>query len=326
MAGAEGREYSDAFLRFGMAFVGGRKQEEEIVKVRKGDRIALKRGKSALVAAGVVVERGGNCCGLGGKPWLEDFDGWSLPGWCYVDWHIPPAPIPATGFTRYTIQGLDQQHLRTLVDDTISKYAAQAFVASDPKPTERVSDNQLLSHLISEGLRPAAAEDLLAAFGRIRLLARYYYESWRWSDVREHETRSFLVMPLLIGLGWAEQQLKIELPMPSGKRRIDTACFSKPYFRATSDDCILIIEAKDFNSGLDYAHSQGKAYAADFANCRMVVATNGYCYKAYDRINGSTDFSTMPSSYLNILDPRTRYPLDPDHVGGSLELLSQLLP
>jgi len=32
------------------------------------------------------------------------------------------------------------------------------------------------------------------------------------ADIREHETRTFLVIPLLLALGWAEQQLKIEMP------------------------------------------------------------------------------------------------------------------
>lgn len=81
-------------------------------------------------------------------------------------------------------------------------------IVPDPPPTRPVEDAQILEFLIREGMRPAQAEDLTSAFRRIRLLATYYYEHCRWSDVREHETRTFLIMPLLLALGWAEQQVK----------------------------------------------------------------------------------------------------------------------
>jgi len=47
----------------------------------------------------------------------------------------------------------------------------------------------------------------------------------------------------------------------------------------------------------------------------------GYCYKAYRRKPGGTDFESKPSAYLNLLLPKTCYPLDPgkknDGVYGS---------
>jgi hypothetical protein len=63
-----------------------------------------------------------------------------------------------------------------------------------------------------------------------------------------------------------------------------------------------------------------------FPSCRVVVASNGYCYKAYRRKPDSTDFEDLPAAYLNLLRPTKRYPLAPDRVAGGLELLSFLLP
>ena len=56
------------------------------------------------------------------------------------------------------------------------------------------------------------------------------------------------------------------------------------------------------------------------------VVTNGWCYKAFVRDAGRPTFRATPSAYMNILQPRDRYPLDPQHVAGALEVLQQLLP
>ena len=127
---------------------------------------------------------------------------------------------------------------------------------------------------------------------------------------------------MLVTLGWAEQQIKIELPSLAG--RVDIACFAKPY-KNDNDNCQLLIETKDFSSGLDYAPNQAKGYTKSFPSCKVVMVTNGYCYKTYIRDkNGS--FTTKPSAYLNLIKPRNKYPIDPENVGGALEVLRYLLP
>jgi type I site-specific restriction endonuclease len=179
-------------------------------------------------------------------------------------------------------------------------------------------------------LRPANAEELTDTLRRIRLLAGYYYRDCDWDDIREHEARTFLIIPFLIALGWSEQQIKIELGVKDG--RIDIAGFRRPYRRdpetrqPNNQDCVLILESKGFSQGLDYAHGQGKEYATQFPKCEVVVASNGYCYKAYRRKTDDTGFEDMPSAYLNLLRPRKSYPLDPGKQNGGLELLSYLMP
>jgi len=185
-----------------------------------------------------------------------------------------------------------------------------------------VTDEAILAFLIGQGLRVHAADELTDALRRIRLLAEYYYKNWRWRDIREHETRTFLVIPLLLALGWAEQQLKIELPAPNG--RVDIACFPGSY-NAEPSDAIVLIETKGFASGLDYAPEQARSYAQHFKQCQVVLVTNGYCYKTYLR-ESTGNFSTNPSAYLNIRDPRGRYPIDPERVAGALEVLRWLMP
>lgn len=328
-AGSAGRDYTGDFLKYGMAFVGGSVQIAAIARVQVGDVMILKRGMSEIAAVGYVVNRDGRCGGNGDKEWLKDFDGWFLPAYCYVEWHVPAQTHSTSGLTRATIQQVNKPNLRAEAAYLLAQAPLTQQVYQDPRPTRAISDTEILDFLVREGLRPSAAEELTTAFRRIRLLASYYYGNGPWEDVREHETRTFLIMPLLLALGWAEQQIKIELGT-EGRKRIDVACFRKPYRRdanglANSDDCVLILESKGFSSGLNAAPAQARDYAHSFPSCRVLVVTNGYCYKAYVRASDES-FAAQPSAYLNLLAPHDRYPLDPENVGGALEVLRILLP
>lgn len=319
-AGSLGRDYADAFYRFGMAFVGGVNPCAAMRSVQAGDIILLKRGVTEFLAAGIVLERNGVVSGDGDKDWLRDFDGWDLPAYCYVEWHISPRPVPAQGLRQGTIyQSAQPQHLAVARELLANPATAPA---AEPGPTEAIDDEKLLSFLIQIGLPVSRADELTEALRRIRLLAHYYYNNWNWAEIREHETRTFLVTPLLLALGWSEQQLKIELPAPSG--RVDVACFAGPY-SGKAEDVVALFETKGFSQGLLYAADQAKAYAAHFRRCKVVIITNGFCYKTFVRGKEGT-FPTSPSAYLNLLRPRSRYPLDPEHVGGALDVLDCLLP
>lgn len=319
-AGSSGRNYAHYFLKHGIAFVGGGNNKSTMSSVELGDIVVIKKGTKLIVAVGVVVSREGVFSGCGSKGWLNDFDGWQLPAFCFVDWKIPKAPVDTTGLTRSTIQKIHQHKHKIIVDSILSKGASVDY-EPEPEDTLSVSDDRLLKFLVKEGLRPASADDLTQTIAKIRLLADYYYHSCKWKDVREHETRTFLVIPLLIALGWSEQQIKIELAC--GQGRIDIACFKRNY-HGNNNECLSIIETKGFSSGLDYAPKQARAYAKDFPNCKVVIVTNGYCYKVY--LRGDNGFSLEPSAYLNILNPTERYPLAPSNVGGAPDAIKWLLP
>ena len=320
-----GRDYSDRFLRHGLAFVGGDTFCAAMEQVKPGDVLILKRGMSLIVAVGVVVERDGRCRSIGDKSWLRDFDGWDLQAWCNVDWHKPDAPYETTGLTRATLQGVNQQHLMDLADRALAEVPRCTVYEPEPPPTESVTDEDMIGQLIEFGLRPAAAEELAQALRRIRLLARFYL-SRDWNLTKEHEARSFLVLPLLLALGWAEQKIQIEYAVP-GVGRADIACFRKSVRSFGQDgDCAVIIETKSLGQGLVYAQDQAHRYADKFPSCEVVLVTNGYCYKAFKRSAADGSFPLQPTAYLNIMDPRDRYPLDPANVAGAIEVLRLLTP
>jgi hypothetical protein len=321
-AGTAARDYSDRFIQFGMAFVGGAEQTAAMSQVAVGDIIILKRGLDQIVAVGEVVERNGRHNGNGDKYWLRDLDGWDLSSYCFVDWRVPAVNITTEGLTRSTIQKVPQSKHRQIADSVLALSVQP--VAPEPVATSPIDDNDILKFLVGEGLRPSTADELSNTFHRIRLLAEYYY-NLNWEDIREHESRTFLVIPLLLALGWAEQQLKLELTCVGG--RVDIACFPRPYKSKKNDDeCAVLIETKTYSSGLGFAHGQARGYAKHFPRCQVLVVTNGWCYKTFRRANELGDFSETPSAYLNILSPRDGYPLDPIATDGALGVLKWLLP
>ena len=132
-------------------------------------------------------------------------------------------------------------------------------------------------------------------------------------EVLEHEIRTFLVIPLLISLGWSEQKIKIEY------NNIDVAVFSKPFKGNYKESPKIIIETKRYADGLHYATEAAKNYARQYKDCTLLIATNGCRYKLYEK-NGDT---FIESGYLNFFDMREHHYLD-DNIYGAIQCLIQM--
>lgn len=320
-AGANQRDYHRYFLDHGLAFVGWDKQEK-LLNLQPGDILALKRGLKEIIAIGKVVIVDGKHLGSGDKVWLNDFDGWNLNCYVHVAWRRVKKPLNPKGLTMGTVKRVNNAELR---DQILTAYETGITVESlrqEPEETKEVSDEEIVSSLVNEGLSPLQAEDLVAAFGRIRRLA-HFYRSHHWGDVGEHEARTFLVVPLMLALGWSEQRMKIELGV-RGEGRIDLACFEYPYHMVEKRKCRLLIETKGFTQGLTFAPDQALRYAEHFPERPYLVVTNGYCYRLYQPTESG--YLQHPTAYMNLLDPRDRFPIDPENTAGCLEVLKALLP
>lgn len=325
-AGSSGRDYADDFFRYGLAFVGDEKHIATLRSLVPGDFLVLKQGVRAISAVGEVVSRNGVHFGdakIYPKKWLRDYDGWDLPGYCCVDWRIPSSPLPTVGLVRGTLKGVNQASVISAAQQVWASSPRASPPALEPADVEKICDERIIKHLISCGKSVRVVEDLILAFTRIRRLAHYYYHCCRWETVREHETRTFLVVPLLLALGWAEQEIKIEYPL-HGRGRVDVALLHDSYngWKNADANCVSLVETKGFSQGLTYVYQQARNYAAKLPKCRVVFVSNGFCYKAYER-DGTGVFAQKPTAYLNILDPRSAYPLDPSVPGciRALELL-----
>lgn len=327
-AGARGRDYSDLFFDYGIMCVGGEKQINFLKEVDVGDKVVLKRGVSEILGVGVVQEKS-----QPDEEWLGDFDGWTLSEYAKVVWHRLPKPLPVgkkhtikKGLAQWTIKRVYDSQIQKETDNIISSQPAISNYLPRPDLSgiRELKDKKIIKFLINNGFRPANAEVLTNTFNRIRLLAKFYYKKCDWEQVREHETRTFLVMPLLFALGYSEQQIKIELPA-GDRKRIDIAIFDGPYYGWEDDvaKCKLIIETKGFSFGLDNVEEQAIAYAKSFPKCEKVVVTNGFCYKVYPR--EKEKFCEKPSAVMNLLKPKDKHPLYMQSE-GALTVFKELLP
>ncbi len=292
--------------------------------------MVLKKGNQRITAVGLVVERDGIHKGCGDKEWLFDYDGWFLPEYCYVDWKKPDNPIPVgEGLNIRGISKLNNKELQEVAGN-ILRTETTVLISDEPSETREVKDDEILRFLIKEGLRLSSSDEITSNISKIRLLADYYdrqYEGDPEEYIGEHETRTFLVIPLLFALGWSEQQIKIESKCGANKK-IDIACFRTPCksknMNEWKKECVAIIETKSFRTGLDCAYQQAKTYSENFPSCQALITTNGYCYKVY--LRKDNQFQGTPSAYINLLRQRNKYPLDPENVGGALEAIKWLLP
>ena len=241
-----------------------------------GDIIVLKRGIKAIKAVGVVTGKGNVT--HGDKEWLLDYDGWVLPEYCSVNWKRPNGNglKEVDGLTRGTLKRIRKEKTKGVAYN-ILKTGTCVPISDEPSETREVKDNEILEFLIKEGISLSSSDEITSTLSKIRLLADYYYnQGYPWSDIGEHEIRTFLVIPLLLALGWSEKQTKIEFAC-GGRKRVDIAYFRKPCEIKKKEElkkeCVAIIETKKFSAGLDDAHKQAKTYSEYFPHCKVVLTT-----------------------------------------------------
>ena len=338
-AGMGDRDYADVFLRFGVALVGpgrhgsfrehpdkymGREDWNSRIArladdVEIGDIVILKRGNGAagrIVAAGRVTKE---------YEWIEafgDVEGWDLQHCRKVDWFKTNKPIAVVGLARGTLTQAKLAGPREAADGLLS--SGEPVVSSGiPGPAAGITEEGLVQSLVENGLRPSDAEDVIRAIFHVRRLASWYRANGQ--DLSEHEIRTFLVVPILLALGWSEQRIKIEW------RHADIALFRDVFDRnVETPSPSVIIETKRMGTGLDYAEPQVARFARDFPECNVLVTSTGERYQLYTKEPGQEwDIVRMKekhlSAYLNLSSLKVRHPYLVD-VGGARELLKSLMP
>ena len=321
--GSSGRDYTELCLKFGVAFVGKdedrRRMEEEL---RVGDFVILKHGMKKIGAVGKVVEIDNQHMEVK-TDWLQDLDGWHAEGCCYVDWKKPneDQSLTINGLTRSSFQKTFKPEIIKAAEKIWETGKRSKIRSESPPKPEPVSDDKLRNLITkNELIHENLIDNFMKSFSHFQGLANSYHKK-QWSgEIREHEARSFLIIPFLLALGWKEEQLKIELPL-ARRKRVDIACYNGEYQGSSKrDNCVAIIETKAFKSGLDYVYKQAFSYSEHFPNNKAVIVSNGYCFKVYEANN-----QEKPCAYLNLIKPTERYPLDCE-VGGALDAIKWLSP
>lgn len=326
-AGEGARDYSSVFLQFGIMLIGTgdpgpyfsnkeyykgyRDWRAKVVrfaeKVTKGDIVVLKRPHKRewqIRAVGTVT---------GDYEYLERFDdveGWGLQHCRRVEWVCPKEKVLTKGLSLGTFKGINNREVLNKAREVLEEGEKQE-VRETPSAARTISDEDLVEGLIENGLRPADSERVVETVWRVRRLGRWYAHYGR--DLSEHETRTFLITPLLLALGWSEQRVKIEW------KNIDVAFFREIYKRG--DEPCMILESKRMREGLRYAEGQAKRYAKLYPRCLRLIVSDGICYRLYEK----EDNGWVWKAYMNLLKLKDPHPYETD-IEGATHLFVNLMP
>ena len=328
-AGDGSRDYADVFLKFGVILVGPGSPGNYFTNkatyadqnhwayrpfiptiaevINKGDIVVLKRPSGSqweVIAVGEI---------LSDYEFLDafsDVDGWDLQHGRRVKWKTPEKRTVISGLRRGTLFSVNNQNAISEIDN-VWKHGVHFPSEQVPPSVSEISVDDLIDSLMEKGLPSNSAEDITHTIWRLRRIARWY--SQQEAEVGEHEIRTFLIVPLLTSLGWAEQKLKIEW------NNIDIAIFDSPY--STKSVPVALIESKRLWDGLRYAPEQGKIYAHRFPSCRYFVVSDGMRYKLYEKKKDDWQFS----SYMNLMSPKRSHPYY-KNVKGAVDFFLKLTP
>jgi hypothetical protein len=329
VAGGDGsHDYTDVFLKYGVFLVGPGSEgnyfsnkrayndQSEVSfrafirvhaeEISMGDLLVLKRPAGSdweIIAVGQVSSD------YIYEATFGDVDGWDLQHARKVLWKKPVEKTVLNGLRRGTICRIYQ---KDVIDKVSNLWETGIACKAEeiPKPATPVEVDELIDSLMNEGLLSGNAEIIAATIWRLRRIAKWYGS--HGSDVGEHEIRTFLIVPLMTSLGWAEQKIKIEW------NKIDVAIFDKPYCRTSTPS--IIIESKRLHFGMRYAPNQAEEYAKKYPACTRFIVSDGIRYKLYIR----NDSVWIFNSYMNLLTPTTTHPHDVN-IGGAVKFFLSVI-
>jgi hypothetical protein len=184
-----------------------------------------------------------------------------------------------------------------------------------PKP---LTLEELGTELFSKGLPNEDVDKFILAIQRQRRLVKWYQESGKQCKrPSEHEVVAYMILPLLLALGWSEQLLAVEW------RKVDLAAFVRTPTIPTN--CCLVCEAKGYGYGLQNIFSQATTYVKKlkFYNCKRILLTDGARLYLYERIKDN-NWNENPVGYLNVNMIRTNH-LIPSGI-NSVDTIMALTP
>ena len=332
-AGNGNTDYADVFLKFGVILVGpgdggkyflnkGKYLEPEssyyrswmkrfAEEISEGDRVILKRPNGRqweIIAVGEVTS------GYKFHDVFGDVEGWDLQHCRRVTWKKPKEKVIISGLRRGTLNRVD--------DKRPIQSAEGIWTSVTENPSEKIPElpekldvDQLIDALMIDGLPGQNAELITNTIWRLRRMAKWY--NYHGKDVGEHEIRTFLIVPLLTSLGWAEQQIKIEWSRE--RNRIDVALFDTPY--SDKSKPLVVIESKKLWDGLRYAPQQAAGYAEQLRSCKTFVVSDGIRYRLFKL----EEKEWHHKAYMNLLEMRESHPYE-EGVDGAVEFFLEMLP
>lgn len=330
-AGQGARDYSSVFTRFGVMLIGGGNpgdyfENEDYYKSHPWGRKVASFAKRVAKDDDVVIlkrpyHRQWQIQAVGRvtgdyeyREQFDDVEGWDLQHCRRVEWICPQKEELTNGLVMGTFKRVYKREVIEQAEE-ILREGEKKESEEIPHPAGKISDEDLVESLIGNGLRPADAETVIQTIWRVRRMARWYARYGR--DLSEHEIRTFLIVPILLALGWSEQKIKIEW------KNTDISFFLEIFKRG--EEPYMILESKRIREGLHYAERQLVRYAKKFPTCHRLVASDGIRYQLYLKQGENWDVNRDFKAYMNLLNLKDRHPYLAD-IGGAPDLFISLMP
>lgn len=272
-----------------------------------GDIVVLRMGTNSVYGVGHIVDE------YQWNPCFNDVDGWDIGHvwrvrwlWKYTDRN---SGKPKT-FDTYTLklgdttQKLDSEEVKSWLkslDITSNDYDRSLPDLPEENDCAEISIESISEELFDAGMASNSISSLLDEMGELTRIAKWYDRSGEAPS--EHETVSYLVVPLLRALGWTPQKMAIEW------NNIDVALFSgvprdKKYLS-------VVVEAKKIHSASLSALSQAAYYAESYEKCQRIILTDGLRYGVFVKNHTGSDDENefFLHAYMNLTDLRDKYPI-----------------
>jgi hypothetical protein len=282
-------------------------------EARRGDVVLLRIGTGEVLAVGEVADDAAQ--------WLEafaDIDGWDLHHVRRVRWFPNTArtfPSQTLGARVRTFAAMAVPSVRAWVESLkIPPGLAGRPLAALPKCGNPLNLAQLGERLFVEGLPSQYVDKLVATFSSLQRVAAWYDNKEKRPEGRpsESETVCYLVVPLLLSLGWSEQTAAVEW------MHVDVALFDS--MPPTDSTLACVVEAKLLGRSVFSPLGQAREYAlrSGRPRCKRLIVTDGIRYAIHRRAGEDFVFH----SYLNLLDMRDSYPVF--SCGGAVEAVRSM--
>lgn len=317
-AGDTERSYGDICIKYDVMIVGpgspGEYSESKYAhlgdirnsirrfykEAHKGDVVLLRLGTGDVLAVGVIEDDSPQWL-----PAFDDVDGWDLQHVRRVRWLHDSSKTFASrtlGGQVRTFASVNVAAVREWVNSiAIGEADRNRDLAQLPDAGKEIEAPELGQRLFIEGLASEHVDKLMSTFASLQRVASWYGNETKRPEGRpsEQETICYLVIPLLLSLGWSQQTAAIQW------NYVDIALFQGMPPTEASLSCV--VEAKLLGSSVFSPIGQAREYALRKGRdgCDRLIVTDGIRY-ALHRRNGE---QFRIEAYLNILGMRESYPI-----------------
>ncbi|WP_221931809.1 hypothetical protein [Thalassomonas sp. M1454] len=263
-------------------------------EMKEGDIVVLRLGTKDVLGIGVIK---------GNYVWHDSFgdiDGWDLQQIRRVQWLWTNIDAPKKFETYALKQGDTTQQLTSpqvldWVDGLELDFDTPTNLPDIPTSApERLNINQISEALFDQGVSSTYIDNLSKEIDELIRIAKWYQ---KYTSPSEHETVTYLAVPLLRALGWTPQKMAIEW------NKVDIALFNQ--LPRQNENLNTVVEAKKKGNSCLMAFSQAESYASDKPNCNRLIVTDGLRYGVY--IKSQSIFKLH--AYMNLTRMVADYPV-----------------